>query len=1261
MKVLKKLFNVFLSLSLILTHLYSYSTAPSNEGETSSTEQLLQIMGNASVSEEMPEEFREASRIFTEMGNAVENGKFKEYLESHPDLVKHFDILSLRDQEAHIVNVRSGQVDSRIGFNTYTHHSYPMIIQSVEVEFLEHEGSQSVLAFKGVIVKGDKNKKRKQQIGVIHYFKGIEEKDIIDWNYDKEILALLHKKKGLILYHVVLAKVLLGEAPIPSITIPVNSDLLKQSNLKLEFIDRSIKPPEQSSESLEYVSFSTEGEPLYSAGDLLISHTDNQGAKKINYIFSRKNDLYKDLFRHYVILDFLLQMTTIQIQDMKDAQDLSLNMFYLKEDSVFSVLSAVLGKEPLLFLKKLSSHIKGAKDFLLYPGDKDLFSQSEWIQDYERLIQNVKDNVWKSLNRSQGNRISSGDIASALSKDEIREEGKERSLHETFKEWLEKEYPKLFNVYKEKAAVLIFIVATSYAVMHAGSAHVGEDGSYSKHTIYNIIFFGVGLLSFVYALAHRSIWMLEKLEKVLPKGPFKIRVNQAIEKWKDQKTKSRLVGVGFKIAAFLIRPFWVRIAQLAGKPHVFSLWNAGLSARQTIDPESEIGRQLHVKNPRRLGGGWMWRSSTAEYRNQEELIDAAIERDKKIRSLSRIISYYALSGEHFAPSSLLSGLALLSRKDRIKEIHADKNIVDDFIWVSEQLSDVISKSDRIDVSRPVFELDKDVLNKYYNTALNLVEQSKDRSVLSRKVYSLYDFFSKQVRNALSWNIEKAEILSRHTPSSDVAELFSTQLIMDHLTVVTIPLTPLTPRGEYFAGNVHALGVENRPGYFFASPPHFHEGVLNVGLHTVQSARNQLQQLSVQEALLNVFKEVSVLYEPLEKHRNKTKNPQRLGSYLGDFLKYPFSSWGLRYEQGTNSEERLDVGERLWNLQKLGYRFFQVSFFMMVTSRLLFTESSISDAILGSLYFIVGAFIYFGWPQVWMTIQDLAYSKKHKETKNKIDRIKLVAHKIENNLYTSESQMMKEYKIALEEFKGLYFSSKKVSKNLSLDSLNSVLRSFVGHHDLPEEQLKNLQTYMEQSSSLDKIENLRQVIHLLSSSSLPTEMSKAGQTITSALTLGLFSNLAFVYLSVDSFDPQQASFLKALSIFAGTALGMWGLSKLTSRTLSDRFNTGEPKIFNEKIDHYLFEDKNWLTQNIVDYLKQEGIINMKDLVQKKESELLDIRGIDPRSVSVIKEALDKKGLSLGMDISKAGNGVTVSAQRTIQKFKNKCAALFKKKE
>ena len=135
-KCLKNLLSAVLSFSLIFTPLYAYSQLQESS-ESSRPEELIQWMAGQSVNEPLPKEFQEASRIFKEMGDSLEKGVFKEYLEDHPQLVDHFDILSLRNQTAGIVNEISGEIKSSIDFNVYTHQSYPTIIKNIEVDFPE--------------------------------------------------------------------------------------------------------------------------------------------------------------------------------------------------------------------------------------------------------------------------------------------------------------------------------------------------------------------------------------------------------------------------------------------------------------------------------------------------------------------------------------------------------------------------------------------------------------------------------------------------------------------------------------------------------------------------------------------------------------------------------------------------------------------------------------------------------------------------------------------------------------------------------------------------------------------------------------------------------------------------------------------------------------------------------------------------------------------------------------------------------------------
>ena len=105
MKFLKNLLSIALSFSLVSAPFCAYSDLESKGADNPG--ELIQWIADQSIDEPLPKEFQEASRIFTEMGDALERGAFKEYLEEHSHLADHFDILSLRNQTAGIVNERS--------------------------------------------------------------------------------------------------------------------------------------------------------------------------------------------------------------------------------------------------------------------------------------------------------------------------------------------------------------------------------------------------------------------------------------------------------------------------------------------------------------------------------------------------------------------------------------------------------------------------------------------------------------------------------------------------------------------------------------------------------------------------------------------------------------------------------------------------------------------------------------------------------------------------------------------------------------------------------------------------------------------------------------------------------------------------------------------------------------------------------------------------------------------------------------------------
>ena len=1164
-----------ISLSLIFTPYSAYS-AESELMPADPLASLVEELKEKYENSEAPPAFQEASQALLEMGEAIEDGRLSEYISSHEELKNKFDVLSLRDQEVRIIpphvgtqktievsgdqifgyadseTSRTYSYETSIDFNQFNYRVYPTVIKHVEVGFEE-----GVLAFKAVVVEGDK--KREKQIGLVHLFKDIKREDVIDYAYDREMLALLHKEKGLILYHTVLAKAIMGEGPIPSMVLPIKSSFLEEEGLKLEFIDRSVKPPVKpsSDQTGSGVMWSIEGEPLYTAGDLLLSYENHEGKKTIGRIFKRSTDLNNALFSQYVFLDFLLEMALLQMNSPKDIQDVGLNRFYLEgleeDNRIFEILSSFLNKDSLLYLHNLSHGIKPIKDLLIFSqfssGNagffkvKDMFLHSKWLEDYTQLREQAPA-LFGQVSSPEGVHISSQQIAGELfpSGEVLNISNKE----------------KVKQFFKKKGGTIgdISIILTAFALAIIVPTMFMEDSwnfqeGYTKGTWGNVIFLGGVLLLSTFAAAASSIKILKLLEKGLPKGRAKTKINQVIENWQSRKTVDRLVGLGFRITSYLLYPVWRRAAQFLGQPHFFEALSKGLNPFQRVRSDSSEGVQARIDQTRMLGVNWpQWSSHSERYQEQESLISAASESKKKIHFLSRLISYYVISGQEFNIQSLLTGIAPLSDKLSVfyetlsSEDSVDKKSpeIQDFFYVSHHLSHHIENSEALDKSQPVQFWDKEILKTYYEEGKALYEKAQNIG-FSKKVSNAQRIANKWIREELlSWNVEKSQMLSRFHPSNTTSKIFWSHLLMDHLTIVTIPLTELTPRGDYTEINLETAGVDaGSSSSLFSSKPHFHEVFFNIVLHTIYSARIELQRLGRRESMEKQVEEYGHFYENIEQYRDPVENEQGLGEYFKHFFK-PLVSFGNTLRQGTDLEEKIDFGSQLWKSQMLSYRFFQVALILGLTSRLVFTDQAFSQAFIGNLFFMAAGLVYFGWPQIYHLISNLIMDKETFELKRSIDRIALVSHRMTAQIYSSEESREQEYEGATEEFEKLYNSSKKLKKFFKKNSIEvDFSKEYFGWSvESPGEHLERILTFIREAK-------------------IPTETNKIGLSLTALITMGIFSNIAFVYLSVDSF--KDLDLRDALYFLVGTFIGVYSLRIVYSNfsePLSTYFRNKFPK-------------------------------------------------------------------------------------------------------
>lgn len=1146
-------FNFFLSFSLVLTPCYGYTSEPSQTGVESITNRFNS--NYAREGEKIPPAIKEAVNILEEMGTALDAGRWGEYVsEHHPQLQQRFRLLSLGHQEVDILDPTGKTSPHTIDFDAglSSHYTYSINIRNIEVDFNEIGN----LIFKGVIVEGDKSieeqevseKQRKKQIGLIHRFKDIHKKDIIDWVYDREMLAVLHRERGLILYHMMFTKTILGSSAVPSVSVPSSMSLVDLKQVQLEFIDRAIAPPVDLGEDSKL-----------KAGDLMVSYENKKGEKVTAQIFSRAMDLNHALFNMYLNLELLLQMRQLSMKNLQDVRDFETDLFQIERDIervAQIMITPLINGNALSSLDKFKDLVKPIKYFVVYQSidkDRDIFSISQWIEDYKKLKEKFPQ-LFNQRSNVTGENVSSADIANYL-RDVVEivetDDSKLRQLIEGFKNgWegteFQKKHPDATAFIHENLVNMgVASGALVYVFVNVSEIPKVDASNYTEDTVYQWVLVGLGALLFAFALAQYSVRILRFIEKFVPEDrSLKIAINQTIERWQNKRMRDRLAGFGFRIAGFVL-PVFQRIFQFSGQPHLFSALTQGLNPFKRVRPDSHLGRVAGVNHSGTVLGFDRFRYNThnENYDIKTRLIDIAVEQKQRINSLSRIMTYYAMSGKLFNMSSLLVG-PLSLQGEELENIHKDRTLMRNFIWVSQKLSSYIHRSESIDFTRPVLEWDVEVINGYYEKALNLSEEVQRVSWTRKQTHDITQAVSGFLRNALNWNVEHAERLRHYVPETSIADQFYLGLVMDHITLVTFPLTPLTPRGEFFIDNMHRIAQEPNT-LFNTSGPHLHEAFYNVYWHDVASARAQLVNLlppTIKEKLLHISEEFKSLYEPVETYMSQTENKAKFWSYFLGWFPFLFtsSSWGDRIYEGTDREDRVDIGHMLWKTLKLSYRFIAPAISVGVLSRLFIADSLFVESFLGMMYFFLGGFVIFGWPQIATFSYNQVFNRKAQERKEIIDRVKFISYQINHDLYDSMENLNDAYIRAILDFKKLYHSSKSASENIVLDEISSDIKEFILHEGTSLQKLKeviNAQPLEEKQSQI------RSLSLLLNTRDLPTTGNPWGLSIWLLITMGVYSNIAFVFLSAMSFEPTLEW---AVKFGLGTLAGLFGLNLLASK-------------------------------------------------------------------------------------------------------------------
>ena len=1209
---MRTLLNVLLSVQLIFTPHYGFANSSNDAGSEEHDffrNALQELLPSETVSDESPET-QKIIQYLEGIGTAIEKGELDQHLKSLPPKMRNkmketADILLLRDQEVNILGYKSKTDESApiidsIDFHQEIrqNHQYSMAVKNIHVNF----DSDNYLIFEGVSVEGDASQHRERKVDAVHRFKGIHRADIVDWAYDKEMLVLLHKKKGLIVFHMVLAQMVLGRTPIPSARI-IDPALLKNNrlnDLKLEFMDRYIEPLDKINHTQD-MQRTIEGHQLFSAGDLLISHSQIDQDESNKYLLRHisRTKLKSALYYHYILLDGLLNLISVHMTSLEDT---SLTEFYERnrdaKDILLSILFSLIQKESLSYL----NHVFEKGDILMLKNTlthgmqqthgvhkpHSSITLEQWRSDYRKIVGSINESARNELESKGKPPISVDDVRAVLTGQDA--EIVNNTMLKKFKDKLKKHLLEEGNIVNW----LVAIVGFELVIRNISSINVANHTAVMDGVAYLTVL-SVGVLLTVWGIFRTSIPVLKLVEKTLLKkdSQWKKSISVIIEKWENKSTTAQTIGSSFKALSILAVSPFKRFLQAMGKPHALLTAQKGVHSSANITPESSIWHyhqrmieDVYTQNVRRtsgvkegrrtpdvikLRGGFHWRTNTPKYKLKETLIEELSKQNHKIDSLSRLIALYVLSDTPFDPSLIALSIEPLLDKEKIKYIIEHHKSTRQFVWVSAQLRKFINNSThKIDITKPIFEWDSQIINEYYQEALRLYEQAQHMrfAVARTNTRQAMEYLNKfYVEKVLHFNEQEVARL-KHYPSDFVEQIFWPQLVMDHLTLLSLPVLDFSPLGGSSIGVMYRHGMDH-VAPFFIDLRFGTEIPINVVTHWIIIARNEAFHVGNKELIEKILNEggVADLYSPLIQ---VPKHKQHPGRYLFEFAKYLFSGGKTEVNELHSEKDRtvrLDLGYNLFKWWMKYLKFAHVAFITLFTSR--FVLDFVSEGAIGltvleqamsSLLYISAGLLYFGGPTVMTTVYHSFMAKHIKKNKTQLESIFLQLHNIQNRLFASEPSLNAEYKRVLEDIRLILSSNPFILKKLKKLTHNEVggldfnIRHLLENSShLSAREINDQLERIAQSHTIeDKIKQTESLHSLFTHTlKIPTAQPSAiGFGVLNLLFLGIYSNLAVGFLNFDAFTPDKLTLENIGTLFLLTNAIVGGLYIVHSKGLRE---------------------------------------------------------------------------------------------------------------
>ncbi|MDE0119697.1 MAG: hypothetical protein OXM55_06805 [Bdellovibrionales bacterium] len=1223
-KGFKAALHFVISVQLCFMPYYAYSAdeekSESNEVRNTAADNpiqniLAQLRERTNLSD--PETSRRVQDVI-ELAEAIETGKAEDYLSNHPNARKDRDYFLLSDQKVESIEYRFDptqnkvveQVVGTVELNDIRSTPVHRVFKSVHVAY--HSQSKE-LVFEGVVANTVVLRQR------------IPDLDIVDYINDKEFLILLDRKRGLLLVDMFFAKAYLGMAPVPVTRIPipvlntlqkvVSSSEMNRDNISLEFINRSVRPPDVMPKIIKNIDRNFEGNALFTSGDFMLSYTDQNGQKHLTQ-FLKRTELAGWVKLNYDILDIMTKVVAPHLMKGEDIDLFQKEMRQLRETNPVGMLdhtlSALFTKNALHKLNQAAQGVEERVAQLQNFSPRDTMLFQEWKQFFDKMSSRLAE---QDINKQK----ITGDVLNTEQIVHLHENGflpgaeKEKGIRAKALSIMANimstlKSPQKQIQFMDKHRVSTGIVAGSvvgyfvipevfvaFTNMFLSSLNNFSNTSslsvYEVTSLPNLITMLVFLPSVVILMSFLSIPFLNKLAKIAPKNISimnkvyhpKGSLEDIISKWKDTSLSQRIVGVGLKIVAYTMYPFWNYLASIVGQPHFFSSIAKGLNPLKKINPESDIGQVAQIEKTTRLGTqGWQpqWRKSES-FNQHRELQNIAEAKEHRMKSVAWLMASLAVAGKtRVEPEAILIYGATSINLNDLEKVHNDRAMRVEVMWVMENLLKEIRQLDEMDIRKALVNLDPEMVIRYYERATRLAKEVREHPEFRKKIREFFNtggmgWLRQKVnlRTVAGLNREQHSML-KNVPTDFVTNRVITEFASDHALVSFLPLIA-AERVEFGLTDISQL-VVNEHQFSWSGKPHLNEVWLNVIAHFfIAGGQRTLTFTKPTTAIQQAQSGQMSVYEPMEQYINKTK----------EYSQGEWTYYKKQFSYFLSGGKQDNLGGVMWRAYVSRLRTMQMTFSLMVGLRLLTTGQSFSEATLAFFLFHFAGQWVFGWP--WDVISGGAKVNQNYLAQNKarLESLKLKLSQIARGIHQDEYTIRVEYEAALKEVIQLY-NTKPLRKKLLSSGLQEVNPNLWEH-------LKNYK--VDQWNYSDSIERMQltseKLVHLLAEvPPLPNKHNAMANNLFT-FTFGAFlTTYLFVALSVWTFSPEYLN-MRTILTWATINYGLYGLLYfIYSKNLKDH---------TEVIKHWPYNiRRQWDTITRLNWKEYfyEGVLNLNRSVR-----------------------------------------------------------------